>query len=1140
MATPPMGPGGPPEFNVPGTPEAGGPSALQGAMNALAESNINMARSVSTLVENMGAAYQNATKLHETLDAIAGKIDSMVRPMDRVEDNFKTLNTLTRELNQLLSKPGVKYGEMEEHLKKQIEETKRLRDAQKEGSAEIVILTRRLHILEDAMNGVATKGNQMKANTQVAAEAMDDLRKKTQFTERAVADLGKGIGRLEMGRLERYATSVNRSFRDAGIQVKFLDRLEEASFRKRAAKELQISLAARRQEQKEDFEQRVKLGKPDKMFGAAEVDYGTLAKQAALRGGKGILGRVDVALSRRALEAGGKGEEAGFIGGKLARLGQMGGGSVLGGAAEAGMGMMGEGAAALMPYAGILTAIYGMAKTFWDTRAKLFSEVEKSLGGALFQPGIGGTQALTNVYENLAQRFSGAGLQLGMTLERNLGIVQAMSDAGLDVSALTERQPAGQGGMLGGTFGRFQEAVAYYGRGAGLTDAQSVQRMIKLMFEMRQTFQQSEDFLANVGLQAKAAGLSVTKYISLIDSLTDHFDKMNKSFETTTLILSNLGATGINTADQMSDMFDAITGATTQKTQAQQVFGMMAAQGQGRGIRTQTEAFYKKQLDTSVSAFTNQAQTFGVGETLANLPGIVGSGDVGRLQVVDNQIAQLVKSGQLKPDDAQALSTSVQNIRSQMMARQTARMELTPGREVEASQRMMQHGKDAMEQTIMQVGAVGDFMRRLGGGGMGMLAADPNKVSGLIAQAMSTLGIPAPTLDQLSRSLGQAGFNVLQQTMAPGQDQAVQIQRIRTFLRYAKNAHVAGYEDIQKRNETEKMSDKDLQEAFGKEFASAKNNAALAYAISQHMDMPTFLDSLTSTLNKDAEKRNKTELKEQVRAVSVRTRTTADLYAQAFEFMFKWIVAAVDKVAKLVESIPGVKLLEGKFATAPAKQQAETNETLKKILAASEKLSSDPTTGMDAADLADNISTSAKDIMGRIEDGTATIEDMEKASALSDKLQTAQQMKTAANLPDITDLTPDQLSKYSKQALEMAAAMQMRDITGGTLAGGQLSVANITQDALNKMADLNAKLGEHFFAAGAARPGGNVNVTIQNSTDISMLAGAVTASDQTNSNPETPKGQNTPAGMIRTGASIRTPRRVTAPNAPAAPAVPGM
>ena len=75
MATTPPGtpPGGPPEFNVnPASAEHGGPanfSAMQNAMNAMAQSNVELNRSMVSLVESLTNAYEQAGRLREQTEA---------------------------------------------------------------------------------------------------------------------------------------------------------------------------------------------------------------------------------------------------------------------------------------------------------------------------------------------------------------------------------------------------------------------------------------------------------------------------------------------------------------------------------------------------------------------------------------------------------------------------------------------------------------------------------------------------------------------------------------------------------------------------------------------------------------------------------------------------------------------------------------------------------------------------------------------------------------------------------------------------------------------------------------------------------------------------------------------------------------
>src|SRR5208282_5186395 len=267
------------------------------------------------------------------------------------------------------------------------------------------------------------------------------------------------------------------------------------------------------------------------------LPYDKWAKQMAYKQGEGLLGRADVGIRSYAMRAQMRAAAGGAAPGFLEKQAMRGaatageGGSALGGLAEGGIGA-GLGAAA------IGYSIFKVIEKFIDTRAQVNQGVEKALGGALFTPDLTGTETMRNVRENLRANVFNA---FGQNLDKNLAIANAMQQQGFDITELTRPGLRGKmlpgggqadmgAGFVGGTFGEFQRNAMIAGRSAGLTDEQTVTRMSKLMREMRQTFESTHDFLLSINTQARAAGISTTAYLKIVDDLTSQFDSMNKSF----------------------------------------------------------------------------------------------------------------------------------------------------------------------------------------------------------------------------------------------------------------------------------------------------------------------------------------------------------------------------------------------------------------------------------------------------------------------------------------------------------------------------------------------------------------------------------------------------------------------------------
>jgi len=81
-----------------------------------------------------------------------------------------------------------------------------------------------------------------------------------------------------------------------------------------------------------------------------------------------------------------------------------------------------------------------------------------------------------------------------------------------------------------------------------------------LMEDYRETLQQGENFFIQVGKGAKAAGLSTTKYISIIDEIMGRFDRMNRSLDATVSVMGELSKSGRLASEDLQQYFKFLTG----------------------------------------------------------------------------------------------------------------------------------------------------------------------------------------------------------------------------------------------------------------------------------------------------------------------------------------------------------------------------------------------------------------------------------------------------------------------------------------------------------------------------------------------------------------------------------------------------
>jgi hypothetical protein len=622
-----------------------------------------------------------------------------------------------------------------------------------------------------------------------------------------------------------------------------------------------------------------------------EMDYAAMAKEAAYRGGGGVLGRADAWLGERALRAriaaqtGGAEGAPGMMGKGLVGLQEMGGGSVMGGAAEGGMGAIAALAGPLAVVAAIKTAVEG----FIDTAAKTNQAIEKGMGGALFTPGMTGGQALKTVRDNLTANIFNA---YGQNLERNLAIAQAMQEQGLDITEVARdtirgRTLAGGGapdtgaGFLGGGFGEFQRNAMVAGRALGLTDVQTVTRMTKMLHEMRQTFESTHDFLEQVNTSARAAGISTTKYLSIIDELTAQFDKLNKSFNETVNLVNALGASGTVTAENLADMANALTGAGEQKTVTQSAAGFV--------FMSQEMKDHLKEVQQDIIDDAQSRLQDAIKGTKLDVTGIDLRTPAGLL-ALQSRIAQMPNS--LQKQQIQSASDAARYALNQMNA--VILPGITGGGRgaVQAAYGMETYGKGIAVQAALQQSLLSEGLKAAGQS-MDFVLAHPDKIGEIAAAAAPTLGVKAPDFNRALEALVSVGAGGTQylKGMEPGRQRDRELKR---FWDFGKRAKIF----------TGEWGTPQAMDTLTKALDDSKISTVLDREFTKELarDPGLVLNALTEKQRKADEAAQD----QQVKDIAIQTRTTADIYANAFEKFFTLLYDAVFNIYKLLQKLPGL------------------------------------------------------------------------------------------------------------------------------------------------------------------------------------------------------------------------------------------
>jgi hypothetical protein len=228
-------------------------------------------------------------------------------------------------------------------------------------------------------------------------------------------------------------------------------------------------------------------------------------------------------------------------------------------------------------------AILDLIKDGYDKFARQNQQMEASLGkGGLFS---GTSTGFGSVRANLTPDT--AYTRLGLSFDRNLKIAQAIQEGGYNLPELVSGRGAGASGAeFGpGNYGRIQKAVVGTGRIAGFTDTEGVAQMMKMMNQYRETLESGDKFFVNIAKDTKAAGISTTKYISVMDDVLTHFDHMNRSMNETMGVMRALSRTGRVGADDLKTYMDFLGGSGAGGGQRSEGVSMFLRSGETRAER---------------------------------------------------------------------------------------------------------------------------------------------------------------------------------------------------------------------------------------------------------------------------------------------------------------------------------------------------------------------------------------------------------------------------------------------------------------------------------------------------------------------------------------------------------------------------
>ena len=931
---------------------------------------------------------------------------------------------LHKDLTASLRSQKLSWGEVQIQAKKVLELNRQMLESGKLTTSQALALKANMKDV-GKVYGEASKGaRDFGVNVKVNADAMKEFGRHLEDAVRSTNNLASSMGKVAQSHLERHVMQYNQALRAAGHSSKILNFLEDMFAKAHAVRELKRARETHTVESSALHRKRMK----EVMTGAQPQtfeDYKDIVKTMAYGKGAGWLGRSDVAVRAYAARAQNRAEAGGAPPGFFENL-AIRGSAKAGEGGLAGVGAAEGGIGAGLGVAAIGYSIFKVIEKFIDTRAQINQGIEKGLGAGLFVPGETGTTALYNVRQNLRASFFSA---YGQNLDRNLAIAQAMQEQGIDITELARgnirgaAMPGGEtadtgAGFLGGVFGEFQRNAMVAGRGAGLTDQETVVRMTKMIHEMRQTFEATSDFLFNVNTQARAAGISTVKYLSVIDDLTSLFDKMNKSFAESVSLVQSLGMAGTATADDISDMAKALTGAGENKTIEQNAAGFSFM---SKDQRTTLVASVQKSVNEADAALQQAMAAGKPGGVRTNLDLNTPEG----LMMLQTELAGMPE-GEAKKNILKAAERK----RFALNQLQGIAIPAAEGDYARAAIGIQEFGQGAEVQTANQTALMTQLLP--GGNFLSLLNHQTQAIESAVLGG-GTLGYQATDYQDVLKAIVSLGSALAPERVAQTKalPQGERTAQLKKFFDYGKLAHVFPGGDYDEKQMLSTLND----------------NVAMSKIIAE--EIAANPDEFQDALHEEQLKGRKEDQKKQLQSVALQTRTTADIYANAFEYLFTMLEKPISAILNWLEKTPSTASPEAKTAWRSLSRNVDIAEaaledkaaggdkvaqdTLSTIQAMETKMRTDPD-AVTAAELDDAlkkvhdnsdavVTDSSNQMMTVLKALSPTQAPEDLGTNATDDAMEAQALRNAAAVagPGQFDFTGDQAKYYLGKNLDDAA-----------------------------------------------------------------------------------------------------------------------
>jgi hypothetical protein len=545
---------------------------------------------------------------------------------------------------------------------------------------------------------------------------------------------------------------------------------------------------------------------------------------------------------------------------------------------------------------------------------KKINEAFTGLGGM----STGRAEDFSGIRKSLLSTGVTNALRMGQGQEENMKIMSAAGESGLALGG-TLRRGVDLGDALdkgrdtlegGGFYGSVMKNAVYSGKNLGMGQDASTRLTMKLIEKFGQTTRETQKFFLGMDDMMQHSGVSASKYIEVIDEVTGQFNDMNRSLNSTLGILSALGKNGRLTGETMKTIMKDLS-KPNQMSTAQRMYNIQEMKKNGDLDRAVTgeKAAGKRELEA-------------LHEQLSTVPGmdptLLGKG--GR-DIAKNRAAieaQLVASLKDKPEDLKSITSALEDTLNRVLGHEARAEALRSGDSLAAASAIEQGGESGISAayqrrtTLRNLARMGKFSKQ---DTQGLLAGDPELMkrlmkSGVISQMVQqgTLSSGEEALKafqsntQVTRAGAMAAVDFGRTTKNPedllNKTGKTEIEASRDKGKYDTMVDLQRARMRAKGVNPDKFSLKELAAMFASD--AKKNSGALAKELMGLNETFDLVIQAGSALQKAVEANTTIQAqdaaKKKAQEITDQTRTTAEIFAKTFEYLFDKVINFLDKM----------------------------------------------------------------------------------------------------------------------------------------------------------------------------------------------------------------------------------------------------